>query len=90
MRHSTVGRPRRLTDSQVAEVLKWHDALLDWKSKRRTLETIQQIAARLGVSRSSISSAIQRRGQFKRASPPDRDVGIAEPTKAAPKPAKRD
>ena len=31
---STIGRPRALTDLQVAAILAWHAQILEWKAKR--------------------------------------------------------
>jgi len=60
--NSTVGRPRKLSDEQVEEILRWHRA-------RRTLA---QMARDFGVSRSAIEQAIKRRGVYKLPSPEQR------------------
>jgi hypothetical protein len=57
---STIGRPRVLTDAQVAEILSWHDALLTWKAQRAALKTIRQLAKELGVTHGAITSVIRR------------------------------
>jgi IS30 family transposase len=60
MRHSTAGRPRRVTDGDIAEILRWHHAR----------ETQQQLAARLGLSRATVSRVMRSRGtHYKRPSP---------------------
>ena len=68
-RKSTIGRPRMLTDEQVAEIMDWHDALRAWKAQRATIRTIRQLAKGMGVTHGAITYAIRRRGRFKRGSP---------------------
>lgn len=69
---STIGRPRRLTDEQVATVLTWHQQVLAWKALRGTLKTQRQLAREFGVAPSTIAHVIRCRGQFKQASPEER------------------
>jgi len=57
--NSTVGRPRKLTDAQVQEILVWH----------RARRTMAQMARDYGVSRSVIENAIKRAGVYKLPSP---------------------
>src|ERR1700733_5669611 len=47
---STIGRPRRLTDEQVARILAWHQQILALKSLRASLKTQRELAAELGVA----------------------------------------
>jgi hypothetical protein len=57
--NSTIGRPRALTDAQVAEVMAWH----------RTHKTLVQVAREFGVSTKTIRNAIERSGVYKQPSP---------------------
>jgi transposase len=75
---STVGRPRRLTDSQVDQVLAWHAAILELKAKRSSIKTIRQLAKEFGVSTAAINGVVRRRGEYKQASPENRDRMIRE------------
>lgn len=56
--NSTAGRPRALTDAQVAEILAWH----------ASRKTIGDVAVDYGVSRTTIANMIRRGGQYKQAS----------------------
>lgn len=56
--NSTTGRPRALTDAQVAEILAWHTSR----------KTIRDVANDYGVTRTTIANLIRRRGQYKQAS----------------------
>lgn len=56
--NSTGGRPRLLTDAQVAEILAWH----------ASRKTICDVALDYGVTRTTIANMIRRRGQYKQAS----------------------
>ena len=66
---STIGRPRRLTDEQVARIMAWHQQILALKSLRATLKTQRELAAELGVAPSTVARVIACRGQFKKSSP---------------------
>jgi len=66
---STIGRPRALTDEQVAIILAWHERYVAWKALRAALKTQRQLARELGVSPSTIAHVITCRGQFKQPSP---------------------
>jgi len=66
---STIGRPRALTDEQVAIILAWHEQYVAWKALRAALKTQRQLARELGVSPSTIAHVIACRGQFKQVSP---------------------
>src|SRR5581483_7446045 len=68
---STIGRPRRLTDQEVAIILAWHEQILALKALRATIKTQRQLACELGVAPSTIAHVIACRGQFKQASPGD-------------------
>ena len=68
---STVGRPRVLTDDAVAMILAWHE---EWSR----LKTRKELALELGVSQTAIWHVIERRGQYKQASPERRGAEIAE------------
>jgi hypothetical protein len=66
---STIGRPRRLTDQQIAAILTWHEQIRAWKVLRGALKTQRQLARELGVSPATISHVIARGGEFKQPSP---------------------
>ena len=68
---STIGRPRSLSDEQIATILAWHEQYLTWKALRGALKTQRQLASDLGVSTATISRVIACRGQFKQP-PPER------------------
>lgn len=72
-RASTVGRPRALSDEQVAAVMRWYDAWLALKDQRAKVKSLRGLAAELGVSPGAVTSAVRRRGQFKQASPEARE-----------------
>jgi len=72
---STIGRPRALTDEQVARIFKWHDAILKWKARRSKLTTLRQLAKELGVTHGAITSVIRQRG-LKQASPEHRKAEL--------------
>jgi hypothetical protein len=60
-RHSTVGRPRRLTDADIEAILLWH----------ATRRTTRQVAAQYGISTSLLRMLIQTRGaHYKKIAPP--------------------
>jgi hypothetical protein len=59
-RPSTVGRPRRLTDSDIAAILHWH----------ATRRTAAQVAAQFGISPTLLHQLIRTGGRhYKQASP---------------------
>ena len=66
---SSVGRPRRLTDSQVAWVLTEYSRYLTWRAQRTTVKSQRQLAKELGVSQGTINLAIRSRGHYKQLSP---------------------
>jgi hypothetical protein len=68
---STIGRPRVLTDEQVARILKWHAAILKWKARRSKLITLRQLAKELGVTHGAVTSVIRQHG-VKQPSPENR------------------
>jgi IS30 family transposase len=57
--NSTLGRPRALTDAQVADILAWH----------RTRKTLAQVARECGVSEATVGNVIRRGGIYKQPSP---------------------
>lgn len=59
---STVGRPRRLTDRQIA-------AILDWHCNRKSYK---QVAREYGVSVNTIKYVIRHGGQYKQCDPAQR------------------
>ena len=58
-RKSTFGRPRRLTDAQVHDILKWY-------CNRRSFK---QVARHYGVSVSTLKHIIETHGEYKQISP---------------------
>ena len=66
---STIGRPRRLTDQQVAWVLAEYSRYLEWKALRAAVKSQRQLAKELGVSQGTVTLAIRCRGQYKQPSP---------------------
>jgi len=71
---STVGRPRLVTDAQIARILEWHDALMAWKAQRKTLLTVCELARELQLSRGTIHDVVRSRGQLKQPSPEHREA----------------
>ncbi|HTP29174.1 MAG TPA: helix-turn-helix domain-containing protein [Anaeromyxobacteraceae bacterium] len=69
---STVGRPRKLSDRQVALILDWHARVLAWKAIRQTLKSQRQLAREFGVSQGTISRAVRLHGAYKQVSPEER------------------
>ena len=65
--NSTVGRPRALSDAQVAEILAWH----------RNRKSCRQLAREYGVSPNTIQGVIRRNGHYKQPSPELRGVVTA-------------
>ncbi len=60
MGYSTNGRPRRVTDADVAAILEWADNFV----------SCRQLAARLGVSVGTIRNVVRSRGaHYKTQSP---------------------
>ncbi len=75
MGYSTTGRPRRVTDADIAAILEWADNFI----------TCRQLAARLGLSVSTVHRVIQTRGHhYKSESPEMRAV-----LRSAPRPKQR-
>jgi hypothetical protein len=65
---SIFGRPRRVTDSQVA-------AIMDWYNSRKSL---RQVAAEVGIPLTLAYDVIARRGQYKQPSPERRQTNLSE------------
>ena len=61
MGYSTNGRPRRVTDADIAAILAWADSFV----------TCRQLAARLGVSTSTVRRVIQTRGHHYKTQSPE-------------------
>lgn len=53
MKHSTLGRPRSLTEAEVLEILEWH-------SLKRTNA---QMAARYGIARGTLEAIVRTEGK---------------------------
>lgn len=66
--NSTVGRPRKVTDAQVAAVLGWH-------ASRKTLK---QLARELELSCTTVQWIIQYKGQYKQPSPELRAAAFSQ------------
>ena len=56
--NSTLGRPRALTDAQVADILAW----------RKSHKTLVQVAREHGVSTETIRNLLRRGGVYKQVS----------------------
>jgi transposase len=70
---STIGRPRVLTDEQVRAVLDWHREVMAWRASGGALKTRKALALEFGVSPSTITRVIARRGEYKQRSPDERN-----------------
>lgn len=57
--NSLKGRPRKVTDAQVAAILAWY----------RNRKSLRQLAAELSLSPKLVRYVIARRGEYKQASP---------------------
>ena len=68
-----MGRPRRLSDADVARILAWHEARCAWRAAGASLLSRRSLAAELGVSMSTVSHVIACRGCYKLPSPERRD-----------------
>ena len=73
---STIGRPRALTDQQIAKILAWHEELTTWRAMGVHLKSLRQLAREFGVSPSTILQVIHSRGSYKKSPPdsPDQEV----------------
>ncbi len=60
--YSTTGRPRRLTDRQIAEILAWYQSRL----------TNRQMAERYGIARGTLENIIRTHGTHYKQAPPER------------------
>ncbi len=60
--YSTTGRPRRLTDLQIAEILAWYHSRL----------TNRQMAKRYGIARGTLENIIRTHGTHYKQAPPER------------------
>jgi hypothetical protein len=65
--NSTVGRPRAVTDAQVAAILEWH----------RGRKTLKQVARELNLAPGTVRNVIQRNGEYKQPSPELRAIALA-------------
>ncbi len=73
---STVGRPRTLSDREVARVLFEYARFLAWKALRKAVKSQRQLARELGVSAATVSYVIRIQGAYKQVSPERRDAQI--------------
>jgi transposase len=65
--YSTTGRPRRLSNSQIAEILQWYQSRL----------TNSQMAERYGIARGTLENIIRTNGRhYKQASPELRNAAL--------------
>jgi hypothetical protein len=60
---SFMGKPRTVTDEQVAAILEW----------KRNQKSLKQLAAELGLKPSTVKYVIAVSGQFKQPSPEKRE-----------------
>lgn len=72
LRRSVLGRPRALTEAQIATVLAWHDSRM----------TLKQLADSLGVSTTTVSHAIKSRGKHYKQAPPEQRESTLEAHRA--------
>jgi transposase len=69
MRRSTIGRPRKLTDDQVAAILAWYEAHQALMILRRYLRPVQQLARDLGIAPATVYNVVSRQGVYKKRGP---------------------
>jgi len=67
--HSTVGRPRRLSDQQIRAILEEYANYLVWRALRRDVMSQRDLARAMGVSPATISYAVRMHGKYKQPSP---------------------
>ena len=75
---STVGRPRRVTDEDVARILAWDKEVRAWRAKGAGLKSRRELARELGISPSTVTYIISRAGQYKLPSPEKRGEELEE------------
>lgn len=63
---SIFGRPRKVTDAQVAVIMNWYESH----------KTLREVAAEIGVSLKLAQDVISRRGEYKQASPEHRQDNL--------------
>ena len=68
--HSTLGRPRKLTDAQVVKVMAWFALPRPGRPKMLTL------ALDFGVALGTIQHCIEIRGRYKKAGPIDESTSM--------------
>jgi hypothetical protein len=61
--HSTLGRPRKLTDEQVSAIMQW------FGKPRSGRQKMQVLSLELGVPMSTIQYCTEIRGRYKKAQP---------------------
>lgn len=61
-----IGRPRKLTDSQVKIILTWHARYLAWRALGRTLKSQRALARELGVRRPPSATSFVGEGSTNR------------------------
>ena len=76
-----MGRPRRVSDDDVARILTWHEARCAWRAAGASLQSRRALAAELGVSASTISHVIACGGCYKQPSPERRDPEPVRPSR---------
>jgi transposase len=73
---STVGRPRRLSDQQIKEVLEQYANYLAWRALRDSVMSQRELARAMGVSSATISYAVRLQGKYKQPSPDRRQTNV--------------
>jgi hypothetical protein len=68
-RGSTTGRPRKVTDEQVAAIMRRHEAIQALKVLHAYLMPVRTFASHLGVTTGAISTVIRQRGEYKQVCP---------------------
>jgi transposase len=66
MRGSTIGRPRKLTDEQVAAILAWYEAHQALLRLRRYLQPARVFASQLGIAPATVYNVVSRQGVYKK------------------------
>lgn len=66
---STVGRPREVTDWQIARIIAWNDAMVAIEAQLAQLPTLNQLCEELKVSRGTVYYVIKKGGALKQPTP---------------------
>jgi NAD-dependent SIR2 family protein deacetylase len=75
---STIGRPRAVTDEQIAAILTWHKAVLALETLRKLLKSLRQLCDEMHLSKGTIHYVVRRHGDLKQPSPEHRQSELRE------------